>query len=98
MTKKKKTAKEIKFEQKQVMDSRAMLAMMVASAAVSWKTGIPYADLQAQAEKENLKTDTFFLDIADSIGTMFTMVEMTEVEDTVEEVTTVTDSVPPEEK
>ena len=75
MTKKKKTAKEIKFEQKQVMDSRAMLAMMVASAAVSWKTGIPYADLQAQAEKENLKTDTFFLDIADSIGTMFTMVE-----------------------
>ena len=75
MTKKKKTAKEIKFEQKQVMDSRAMLAMMIASAAVSWKTGIPYADHEAQAEKENLKTDTFFLDIADSIGTMFTMVE-----------------------
>jgi hypothetical protein len=53
---------------------------MVASAAVSWKTGIPYADLQAQAEKENLKTDTFFLDIADSIGTMFTMVEEEAVE------------------
>ena len=35
MAKKKKTAKEIKFEQNQVMDSRAMLAMMVASAAVS---------------------------------------------------------------
>ena len=78
MTKKKKTAKEIKFEQKQVMDSRAMLAMMVASAAVSWKTGIPYADLQATAERENLKSDTFFLDIADSIGTMFSMVEAEE--------------------
>ena len=78
MAKKKKTAKEIKFEQNQVMDSRAMLAMMVASAAVSWKTGIPYSDLQATAERENLKSDTFFLDIADSIGTMFTMVEQEE--------------------
>ena len=78
MTKKKKTAKEIKLEQKKVMDSRAMLAMMIASAAVSWKTGIPYADLQAQAERENLKTDTFFLDIADTIGTMFSMVEQEE--------------------
>ena len=78
MARKKKTAKEIKFEQKQVMDSRAMLAMMIASAAVSWKTGIPYADLQATAERENLKTDTFFLDIADTIGTMFSMVEQEE--------------------
>jgi len=78
MARKKKTAKEIKFEQKLVMDSRAMLAMMVASAAVSWKTGIPYADLQATAEKENLKSDSFFLAIADSIGTMFSMVEAEE--------------------
>jgi len=78
MARKKKTAKEIKFEQKKVMDSRAMLAMMIASAAVSWKTGIPYADLQATAERENLKSDTFFLDIADSIGTMFSMVEQEE--------------------
>ena len=78
MSRKKKTAKEIKFEQKLVMDSRAMLAMMLASAAVSWKTGIPYADLQATAERENLKSDTFFLDIADSIGTMFSMVEAEE--------------------
>jgi hypothetical protein len=80
MARKKKTVKEIKLEQDQVMDSRAMLAMMVASAAVSWKTGIPYADLQATAEKENLKSDTFFLDIADSIGTMFSMVEEEEVD------------------
>ena len=78
MARKKKTVKEIKFEQKKVMDSRAMLAMMIASAAVSWKTGIPYADLQATAERENLKTDTFFLDIADTIGTMFSMVEQEE--------------------
>jgi len=78
MARKKKTLKETKFEQKLVMDSRAMLAMMVASAAVSWKTGIPYADLQATAERENLKSDTFFLDIADSIGTMFSMVEAEE--------------------
>ena len=78
MARKKKTVKEIKFDQKLIMDSRAMLAMMVASAAVSWKTGIPYADLQATAERENLKSDTFFLDIADSIGTMFSMVEAEE--------------------
>ena len=78
MARKKKTAKEIKFEQKQIMDSRAMLAVMLASAATSWKTGIPYADLQATAERENLKSDTFFLDIADSIGTMFSMVEAEE--------------------
>ena len=75
MARKKKTVKEIKLEQKQIMDSRAMLAVMLASAATSWKTGIPYADLQATAEKENLKADTYFLDIADSIGTMFSMVE-----------------------
>ena len=80
MARKKKTVKEIKLEQDQLMNSRSMLAMMIASAAVSWKTGIPYADLQAQAEKENLKSDTFFLDIADSIGTMFTMVEEEAVE------------------
>ena len=86
MARKKKTVKEIKFEQKLIMDSRAMLAMMVASAAVSWKTGIPYADLQATAERENLKSDTFFLDIADSIGTMFSMVE----QETVDTNTTVT--------
>ena len=52
---------------------------MVASAATSWKTGIPYADLQATAEREKLKADTYFLDIADSIGTMFSMVEQEDV-------------------
>ena len=78
MARKKKTAKEIRLEQKKVMDSRAMLAVMLASAATSWKTGIPYADLQATAERENLKADTYFLDIADSIGTMFSMVEQEE--------------------
>ena len=78
MARKKKTTKEIRLEQKQVMDSRAELALMIASAATAWKTGIPYADLQAQAERENLKTDTFFLDIADTIGTMFSMVEQEE--------------------
>jgi hypothetical protein len=78
MARKKKTVKEIKLEQKQVMDSRAMLAVMIASAATAWKTGIPYADLQATAERENLKADTYFLDIADSIGTMFSMVEQEE--------------------
>ena len=78
MARKKKTVKEIKLEQDQVMDSRNRLAIMIASAATSWKTGIPYADLQAQAERENLKTDTFFLEIADAIGTMFSMVEQEE--------------------
>jgi len=75
MARKKKTVKEIKLEQDQLMKSRATLALMIASAATSWKTGIPYADLQATAERENLKTDTFFLELADTIGTMFSMVE-----------------------
>ncbi len=79
MARKKKTAKEIKLEQNQVMDSRNTLAVMLASAATSWKTGIPYADLQATAEREKLKADTYFLDIADSIGTMFSMVEQEDV-------------------
>ena len=78
MARKKKTVKEIKLEQDQLMNSRATLALMLASAATSWKTGIPYADLQAQAERENLKTDTFFLELADTIGTMFSMVEQEE--------------------
>jgi hypothetical protein len=74
-SKKRKSVKETRLEQKQIMDSRNTLAVMLASAATSWKTGIPYADLQATAERENLKADTYFLDIADSIGTMFSMVE-----------------------
>ena len=78
MAKKKKTVKEIKAEQDQIMDSRARLALMIASASTAWKTGIAYADLQAQAERENLKTDTFFLELADTIGTMFSMVEQEE--------------------
>ena len=78
MARKKKTAKETRLEQKKVMDSRNSLAVMLASAATAWKTGIPYADLQATAERENLKADTYFLDMADSIGTMFSMVEQEE--------------------
>jgi len=75
MAKKKKSAREIKAEQKQIMDSRALLALMLASAATAWKTGVPYSDLLANAERQNLKADSYFLDLADSVGTMFTMVE-----------------------
>tara|TARA_B100001250_G_C19630526_1_gene713550 strand:- start:350 stop:589 length:240 start_codon:yes stop_codon:yes gene_type:complete len=75
MSKKKKSVKEIKAEQKQIMDSRALLALMLASAATAWKTGVPYSDLLANAERQNLKADSYFLDLADSVGTMFTMVE-----------------------
>tara|TARA_Y100001947_G_C10329175_1_gene299946 strand:- start:605 stop:862 length:258 start_codon:yes stop_codon:yes gene_type:complete len=74
-SKKKKSAKEIRLDQRQIMDSRNTLAVMLASVSTSWKTGIPYADLIASAERENLKPETFFLEIADTIGTMFTMVE-----------------------
>ena len=76
--KRKKSVREIRAEQKAIMDSRATLALMLASAATAWKTGVPYSDLIANAEKENLKADTYFLDIADSVGTMFTMVEANE--------------------
>tara|TARA_R100001443_G_C3327042_1_gene171460 strand:- start:532 stop:771 length:240 start_codon:yes stop_codon:yes gene_type:complete len=79
MAKRKKSTREIKAEQKQIMDSRDMLALMLASVSTSWKTGVPYADLIASAEKNNLKPDSFFLEIADSIGTMFTMVEAEDV-------------------
>jgi len=75
MARKRQTPAQIKLEQDQIMDSRAMLALMIASAATSWKTGVPYADLIAQAENKDLKADTFFLEIADTIGTMFTMVQ-----------------------
>ena len=42
-TSKKKSGKQKKaeLEKEAVMDSRNMLALMVASAATSWKTGIP---------------------------------------------------------
>jgi hypothetical protein len=76
MPRKKQTPAQIKEEQKMIMDSRAMLALMLASAATSWKTGVPYADLIATAENKNLKADSYFLDMADNVGTMFTMVEM----------------------
>jgi len=75
MPRKKQTPAQIKLEKDQIMESRAMLALMIASAATAWKTGIPYADLLAQAENKNLKADTFFLEIADHVGTMFTMVQ-----------------------
>ncbi len=75
MARKRQTPAQIKLEQDHIMDSRAMLALMIASAATSWKTGVPYADLIAQAENKDLKADTFFLEIADHIGTMFTMVQ-----------------------
>ena len=76
-TTKRKSDKQRKaeLEKETIMGSRNLLALMVASAATSWKTGIPYADLIASAENNNLKPDTFFLDLADTIGTMFTMVE-----------------------
>ena len=76
-TTKRKSGKQRKaeLEKETIMGSRNLLALMVASAATSWKTGIPYADLIASAERENLKPETFFLEIADTIGTMFTMVE-----------------------
>ena len=82
-TSKKKSRKQKKaeHEKEEIMDSRNMLALMVASAATSWKTGIPYADLIASAENNKLKPDTFFLDLADTIGTMFTMVEADMVKD-----------------
>ena len=53
----------------------ANAACRLVYAATAWKTGVPYADLQATAEKNNLKADTYFLELADNIGTMFTMVE-----------------------
>ena len=70
-----KTAKEQKLESDSIMDSRRQLALMLGCAAASWKSGISFQELMMEAHKAAPSPETFWLEIADTVGTMIYMVE-----------------------
>jgi|APSaa5957512535_1039671.scaffolds.fasta_scaffold82425_2 hypothetical protein len=76
--KERKSVKEQKLEQDRIMESRARLALMLATAASAWKTGLPFHELLAEADKQGLKSSSFFLSYADEISSMLTWVESEE--------------------
>ena len=73
--KRKKTAKEQKLESDSIMDSRRQLALMLGCAAASWKPGISFQELMMEAHKSDTSPETFWLEIADTVGTMIYMLE-----------------------
>ena len=73
--KRQKTAKEQKLESDSIMDSRRQLALMLGWAAASWKSGISFQELMMEAHKADTSPETFWLEIADTVGTMIYMVE-----------------------
>ena len=73
--KRQKTAKEQKLESDSIMDSRRQLALMLGCAAASWKSGISFQELMMEAQKADTSPETFWLEIADTVGTMIYMVE-----------------------
>ena len=70
-----KTAKEQKLESDSIMDSRRQLALMLGCAAASWKSGVSFQELMMEAHKADTSPETFWLEIADTVGTMIYMVE-----------------------
>ena len=73
--KRQQTAKEQKLESDSIMDSRRQLALMLGCAAASWKSGISFQELMMEAHKADTSPETFWLEIADTVGTMIYMVE-----------------------
>ena len=73
--KRQKTAKEQKLESDSIMDSRRQSALMLGCAAASWKSGISFQELMMEAHKADTSPETFWLEIADTVGTMIYMVE-----------------------
>ena len=73
--KRQKTVKEQKLENDSIMDSRRQLALMLGCAAASWKSGISFQELMMEAHKADTSPETFWLEIADTVGTMIYMVE-----------------------
>ena len=73
--KRQKTAKEQKLESDSIMDSRRQLALMLGCAAASWKSGISFQEWMMEAHKADTSPETFWLEIADTVGTMIYMVE-----------------------
>ena len=70
-----KTVKEQKLENDSIMDSRRQLALMLGCAAASWKSGVSFQELMLEAHKADTSPETFWLEIADTVGTMIYMLE-----------------------
>ncbi len=70
-----KTVKEQKLENDSIMDSRRQLALMLGCAAASWKSGVSFQELMMEAHKADTSPETFWLEIADTVGTMIYMLE-----------------------
>ena len=70
-----KTAKEQKLESDSIMDSRRQLALMLGCAAASWKSGVSFQELMMEAHNADTSPETFWLEIADTVGTMIYMLE-----------------------
>ena len=73
--KRQKTVKEQKLENDSIMNSRRQLALMLGCAAASWKSGISFQELMMEANKADTTPETFWMEIADTVGTMIYMVE-----------------------
>ena len=73
--KRKKTAKEQKLENDSIMNSRRQLALMLGCAAAAWKSGVSFQELMMEAHKADTSPETFWLAIADTVGTMIYMLE-----------------------
>jgi hypothetical protein len=48
---------------------------MLGCAAASWKSGISFQELMMEANKADTTPETFWMEIADTVGTMIYMVE-----------------------
>ena len=70
-----KTVKEQKLENDSIMNSRRQLALMLGCAAASWKSGVSFQELMLEAHKADTSPETFWLEIADTVGTMIYMLE-----------------------
>ena len=73
--KRRKTAKEQKLENDSIMNSRRQLALMLGCAAAAWKSGVSFQELMMEAHKADTSPETFWLEIADTVGTMIYMLE-----------------------
>ena len=73
--KRKKTVKEQKLENDSIMNSRRQLALMLGCAAAAWKSGVSFQELMMEAHKADTSPETFWLEIADTVGTMIYMLE-----------------------
>ena len=73
--KRQKTVREQKLESDSIMDSRRQLALMLGCAAASWKSGISFQELMMEAHKADTAPETFWLEIADTVGTMIYMLK-----------------------